>query len=1128
MAKQAGAFLILVLCSFAASAAIAPQGDPVEVRAAGHPGLFPRGIHFPVSDLPQELRDALSGDLADLGVAADLAAYDVRAGRWGSLILSVPLVPGRGAGNTLAWASLGITAPTTDEAYKNAVAQAFRSFLQAHQSQLGVSTSELAAPSIGTYENNRIAHVYIGRVYGGVPVRDSFVRATLNSGNLVLYGTRNWGAIDLSTTPSIPADMARGVISNHLSGFNVRAFGAPQLVIVPLASDGGTGDGYSYRLAWAISAKVDGSLGSWEALVDAKSAALLGFYDRNAYADQKKVIGGIFPVSNDGRSVNGVPDGIEQPGHPMGNAYVTSGATQFTTNSEGLVTIPGAGALFRTNLAGPFIRIQDQCGAINESTSCDSLDLGMSDGTDCTRPANRSAGDTHSSRTGFFELNRLIGQAKSWLGIGAVANLPTAGWMNRQFPANMNINNACNAFFSPADTAAPTTGSINFYRSGTLGTNVCRNTGEIPAVFDHEWGHGLDTFDDSPGVSLPGEAYADMTGILRLNGSCFGRGFFLNNAIGGNCTGNGDVCLDCSGVREVDWMKRASKMPHDLSWVLNQNPTVPGNCGAMIVPPTPFNSGPCARGTHCEGTIIGESFWDLLKRDLPCHAKGWESPSPAGSGPVGGGRCKSVGGNADPTIDENTALVMVTRMFYTAAGGVVMGYQCDQTPNSGGPRNGGCNADSWYMNVLAADDDDGNLANGTPHMVAIETAFRRHGISCRAPVPLNLGCVATPAPTARPVVTATAGMRSATIEWTAVAGAAEYWIMRTDGVHGCNFGKTRIARVAASAARTFSQNDLLDGFTYYYSVMPVGGIALASLAVDSCTGLMSECAAVTPLAPGDMGSCEAPPNSAPVAVVDTDTVPRNHWRRIDVLANDTDADLDDLVITNVTTPTVGSAEIDASNKSITYTAGEGMPIGSVARFNYQISDGRGGTSTGSVTLTMDSDPCIDPSGFTVLTDPAGDANTGASHDFRSASIAQTADGKFVFILKMTSLTSVPANTTWPLTFTGADGAVRFARMTTANQLPLDPPRFHFGNGTTVTPWVVPGTAAHPSSGFNADGTIRVVVPGSAIGNPQPGEELSAFLVRIRIESPDGSALTPDNAPASLIATGRYGVVSCSQ
>ncbi len=486
-------------------------------------------------------------------------------------------------------------------------------------------------------------------------------------------------------------------------------------------------------------------------------------------------------------------------------------------------------------------------------------------------------------------------------------NLPNVGWLNLQLPAKMNIENACNAFFSPADTTAPSTGSINFYRQGNLGSNFCRNTGEIPAVFDHEWGHGLDTFDDSKGVSLPGEFYADAASIVRLNASCIARGFFADNTTGGNCPGNGDVCSECSGVREVDWMKRQSQMPHDLAWVLDQNPTVPGNCGARVVPPTPFNAGPCGFNTHCEGTIIGESFWDLIKRDLPCQGRGWESIA---GGAIAGGRCKG----ADPaaTIDDRTALGLATRLFYVGGPGVVTGYQCDV-------RVGGCNADSWYFNLLAADDDDGAIENGTPHMSAISDAFRRHGIACRAPLVQNAGCSATPAPAAAPAVTAVAGSRSATITWSAVPNALEYWILRTNGVHGCDTGKTRVARIAASGPRTFTQTDLLDGLTYFYSVVPVGGLAATGTINDACSGPMSECAAVTPLAPPEApNACVAPANRAPVAADDVLTAPSNSAHKLNVLANDSDPDNDLFHVASATAPANGQVTVNADD-TITYT-----------------------------------------------------------------------------------------------------------------------------------------------------------------------------------------------------------------
>ncbi len=1109
----------LLLPARDAVAAVPPEGDRVERRVTGHRDLFVRAVHLSLDQLPDELNRKLRDDLSALSVEGEAGGYDVRAGRWGSLITATPLVPGPGVGNTLGWAA----APPADAAaYKEAVWQAFTAWLETHEAELGVDVAELAPPTIGAHEGNRLVHVHAGRVHEGIPVRDSFVKATLNSGNLVLYVARNWGAIDVAATPGLSADDARGLVARHLKGLTVAHFGEPALVILPMASGAtataAVGRGYTYRLAWAIAARVDGSQGSWEALVDAHSGELLSFHDTNSYFDQKKIVGGVLPVSNDGQSPGGVPDGFEQPGYPMSRAYVFQGTTRIQANSEGLVTASGA---YRTSLTGPFVRIQDGCGAVNETTTCDALDLGIGQGTDCARPDGHSLGDTRSARTGFYELNRLIDQAKTWLGPEATANTP-AGWLNRQLPANMNINNACNAFFSPTDTAAVSTGSINFYRQGALGSNTCRNTGEIAAVFDHEWGHGLDTFDDSPGVSLPGEFYADAAAIARLNTSCIGRGFYLNNVIGGRCTGNGDPCTECTGVREDDWMKRESRMPHDLAWVLDQNPTVPGNCGAVLVPATPFNSGPCQRGTHCEGTILGEAFWDLLKRDLPCHTRGWEAPFPGGNGPIAGGRCR--GANAAPTMDADTALVLGTRLYYLAAGGVALGYQCDQAPGTGAARNGGCNADSWYMSFLAADDDDGTFANGTPHMLAINDAFRRHGLACRAPAPLNGGCLATPAPPAKPVVTGSAGPRSASIAWSAVPGAAEYWILRTDGIHGCNFGKTRMARIAATAPRTFAQGDLLDGLTYYYSVLPVGGLVPAGIGADACAGPMSDCAAITPLPPsGTPGACQAPANQPPTAVDDAISVPRNHPNTVAVAGNDTDPDNDALVVTSVSAPAFGQAVLNPDSR-VTYTPPAGFE--GVDTFDYVISDGRGGSDTGRVTLTVAGDPCAE--GFTVLTDPVGDASTGPGHDVRSAAIAQTADGKLVFILKMTSLASVPQATTWPISYTGADGAVRFVRMNTANVLPTNPPAFAHGNGATVTPYTAPGTPADPGSSFSADGTIRIVVSGSAIGNPQVGQKLTAFLSRIRIESPDGSALTPDNMPDSLVAGGSYEVVGCPQ
>ena len=106
----------------------------------------------------------------------------------------------------------------------------------------------------------------------------------------------------------------------------------------------------------------------------------------------------------------------------------------------------------------------------------------------------------------------------------------------------MNINLNCNAFWNGA--------TVNFYRQG----GGCGNTGEIAAIFDHEWGHGIDNNQGNTSISSPGEAIADIYALLRLDTSCIGRGF----NIGVNCDGYGDGCTQCTGVREVDFARHVS------------------------------------------------------------------------------------------------------------------------------------------------------------------------------------------------------------------------------------------------------------------------------------------------------------------------------------------------------------------------------------------------------------------------------------------------------------------------------------------------------------------------------------------------------------------------------------------
>lgn len=95
-------------------------------------------------------------------------------------------------------------------------------------------------------------------------------------------------------------------------------------------------------------------------------------------------------------------------------------------------------------------------------------------------------------------------------------------------------------------------------------------------------------------------------------------------------------------------------------------------------------------------------------------------------------------------------------------------------------------------------------------------------------------------------------------------------------------------------------------------------------------------------------------NQAPTANADSALTSKALSVVINVLANDTDPEGDTLSVTRVVTaPTLGRTTVNADG-TITYTHNPG-PVG-VDTFVYEISDGRGNTATGTVTVTILREP----------------------------------------------------------------------------------------------------------------------------------------------------------------------------
>ena len=526
-------------------------------------------------------------------------------------------------------------------------------------SLIGVDVDQLG-PTRAVQVTESLWQINFTQQVDGIPVRHGRLAATINHGNLVLLGTETWGNVVLDTEPIVTEKQALAIGFAHVEGKSAvdELWREPALEIVPFAPQqhqsgdrftGPVGQGYRHRLVWVFGFRRPPGLEQWEVLVDAHSGEVISFEDTSLYAEEQ-IVGGVYPIANTEICPTDDTCGTLQSDYPMPFADTGQAAPNDLTNSAGLYEYTGGGAT--TTLTGPFVEISDTCGTVSESTSTGALDLGGLNGDhDCTA-SGTSAGNTAASRSCFYELNKIIELAKGWL--------PGNTWLQSQLSANVNIIDTCNAVYS--------FGSVNFYKSG----GGCRNTGEIAAVFDHEWGHGLDDNDANGSLSTSSEAYADIAAIYRLHmprasGTASGTPRTRAAAMTSDGTGfNGNESqirhvhcdTDCSGVRDADWAKHVDGIPDtpqnfSLCALPDQPRAVRAVVRCTVTPPrarqaawdfvdpraaggTPFNYDAEHRVHRCQQAVLPgkrqhrvvahlyvSRHLRRLRRDQRLHACGW-------------------------------------------------------------------------------------------------------------------------------------------------------------------------------------------------------------------------------------------------------------------------------------------------------------------------------------------------------------------------------------------------------------------------------------------------------------------------------------------------------------------------
>jgi Zn-dependent metalloprotease len=585
--------------------------------------------------------------------------------------VGIPLLPGRG--NKLAAADLKLAhegGPRMAD-----VEAKLRAFMDEFPELLGVSNIDLRfdeKSSVYAGGDNDLWFVELQQFHRGVPVEGANVFFRINNGNIVQFGTERVAGVQINTNPRIDRAAALAAAIRPL-GFRVNEIqeitNPGTLKLVPALTagerpaekfDGAPGRGYRHYLVWEVEFTRANDTAVYKAKVDAKSGELLSLEDLTYYA---QVSGGIYPTTNtDAEVVRGLP-----------STNVTNSTTK-VTDSAGNYSYSGGTATVTLN--GRYIRMADNCGAISKSdSSTGNVAFGTSGGTDCTTPGSGGAGNTHASRSGFYHLTNINRKAAGFL----VGN----AWLNGTLTSNMNINATCNAFWNGS--------TVNFYRSG----GGCSNTGEIAAVFLHEWGHGMDTNSGgSASEKGSGEALGDTFAFIETKDPCIGKNFRPGVA----CTNCNSTC---TGVRDL--ASFASGGSHTIAKPSNVASNTGINCDRYTCPYTSGFSayqGPMGYEGHCESYIASTANWDLSKQLITRWGTttGWAkmdaiwykslTPSKSGYQVVSGGKC-------------NPAAVV-----------------------------NGCGSTNWYTVFLAADDDDGNLANGTPNACRIWDAYSVHGIAC--------------------------------------------------------------------------------------------------------------------------------------------------------------------------------------------------------------------------------------------------------------------------------------------------------------------------------------------------------------------------------------------------------------
>jgi hypothetical protein len=701
-----------------------------------------------------------------------------------------------------------------------------RAFIDNNQAVLGVANSRLTYVPIGAkaVKSGKVMYAAFDYHINGVPVEMARLVFAVNNGNLIYWHSANIANVPTVTTPVLSASQALTAALRHagVTQSQVDVVKQPALKLLPMNAP--LGVLLAYQLTYEVVFRLDGGRSTWVAHVSALTGGIVAFGDSNNYAactagTGGKVVGGIRPAqATDPEVVRSFP-------------YAEVNGSD-TANANGSFSWNGAkastglnGAFFDTNCEDCLkSEVDPQSGFQPYAESSNGrIDLGTGGrdvviGPDQPTTSYGNGTSTPADRTAFFHTNVARMIALKWM------NLP---FLSTKIPVKVNINDVCNAFWDGS--------SLNFFKAGEAASGdnpyKCRNTGEIRDVMQHEWGHGLDTFDgEEPGYAAglgdmaTGEAVADHIALFVDHDSCIGQSFY-NRYSGPFITDPATMAVaTCDGVRNVDELRTSTGKLTTTN--------VTQKC--LAVSTAPYYIGPLLGEGHCEGELWGQVSWHLVQNLETGRKYGTVTLDADKRFPTYAGDVLPNGANNSPNpgFGRDVAWTILEQLYFESRP-IVASYAPSRFQAMG---------TSAYDGFMIADDEGDGLANGTPHAAYINDAYLHHENTEWAPgtttpsVPNDAGnCAApgTPTVTLSQNVDSATGTPAVTISWTPVAGATSYSVLRTERRDDVFL---ELARVGNAGSVTDAGVD--NGVSYFYRVQANGGtgcFAVSPAGVQSIT-----------------------------------------------------------------------------------------------------------------------------------------------------------------------------------------------------------------------------------------------------------------------------------------------------